>query len=59
MNNGLSPEGPLKVAFPDVIAVQRPLLAVQEIKDPEWIAGFVEGEVVFLLRFKILRLERN
>jgi hypothetical protein len=32
MNNGLSDQ--LKVAFPDIIPVPRPLVVDQEIKDP-------------------------
>jgi hypothetical protein len=42
INKGLSEE--LKVAFPDVVYIQRPLVVDQEIKDPNWLAGFVSGE---------------
>jgi hypothetical protein len=38
MNRGLSDE--LKTAFPDITPVVRPLVVDQEIKDPNWLAGF-------------------
>lgn len=44
-NNGLTEE--LKAAFPDVIPVPRPLVADQVVQDPNWLAGFVEGEGCF------------
>ena len=48
VNNGLSPA--LKAAFPDIIPASRPLVLNQEIKDPNWLAGFAEGEACFSLR---------
>jgi hypothetical protein len=48
INNGLSPA--LKAAFPSIIPASRPLVLNQEIKDPNWLAGFVEGEGNFLVR---------
>ena len=42
MNTGLSEE--LKLAFPKVIPVTRPLVEDQEIKDPNWLSGFTTGE---------------
>jgi hypothetical protein len=46
MNKGLSNE--LKKAFPDIIPVPKPALVMnQEIKDPNWLAGFTEGEGCF------------
>lgn len=47
MNLGLSTE--LKAAFPHTIPVPRPLVNDQEIKDPQWVAGFVEGEGCFFV----------
>ena len=45
INKGLTEE--LKVAFPNVIPVIRPVVIDQEIKDPYWISGFVSGEGCF------------
>ena len=38
MNRGLL--GKLKLAFPSVVPVVRPLVLDQKIKDPNWLAGF-------------------
>lgn len=38
MNNGLS--GKLKAAFPNTIPESRPIVGSQEIKHPNWLAGF-------------------
>lgn len=43
--NGLSEK--LKIAFPNVPLVARPKVTNQEIKDPNWLAGFVSGEACF------------
>lgn len=40
----------LKAAFPDVIPVARSLAVDQEIKDPNWVAGFTSGEGCFRVR---------
>ena len=48
MNKGLSEE--LKTAFPDVLPIPRPSVVNQEIKDPNWLAGFTSGEGCFLVR---------
>jgi hypothetical protein len=45
MNKGLSDQ--LKAAFPDIIPVARPLVKGIEISDPNWVAGFTEGEGCF------------
>lgn len=45
MNWGLSHT--LKAAFPNTKSVQRPEVVLQEIKDPNWIAGFTTGEGCF------------
>jgi hypothetical protein len=47
INNGLSSE--LKVAFPNTIPVHRPVVD-QVIQDPNWLAGFAEGESNFAIR---------
>jgi hypothetical protein len=43
--NGLA--GRLKAAFSDIIPVQRPLVNLEEISDPNWLAGFTDGEGCF------------
>lgn len=48
MNLGLT-EG-LKEVFPAVIPEERPLIEEPEIKDPHWLAGFVDAEGEFLNR---------
>jgi len=45
MNLGLSDE--LKVAFPDIIPVPRPLIKEKKINNPNWLAGFIYGEGCF------------
>jgi hypothetical protein len=50
MNLGLS-EG-LKAAFPNTIPVPRPIVKDQEIKDPNWLSGFTNGEACFLIIIK-------
>ena len=40
----------LKLAFPDVVRVIRPLVEVHTNKDPNWLAGFVSAEGCFLVR---------
>lgn len=51
INRGLSDE--LKAAFPDIIPSSVKPLVDQEIKDPDWLAGFVilkkKGEGCFLI----------
>ncbi len=47
INKGLS--NTLKEIFPDVKPVPKPLIADQEIKDPNWISGFVTGEGCFFI----------
>jgi hypothetical protein len=39
----------LKVAFPNVIPVQRPLVKLSSKFDPYWLAGFVSGEGCFFI----------
>ena len=45
MNRGLSDK--LKLAFPHVILVERPIVTDQTIKNPYWLAGFVSAEGCF------------
>jgi hypothetical protein len=47
MNKGFSDE--LKAAFPNAIPVTRPKVVDQEIKDPNWVAGFATGEACFFI----------
>ena len=47
MNLGLSDE--LKTAFPDLLPLSRPSVVYQEIKDPNWLAGFITGEGCFFI----------
>lgn len=47
INKGITDE--LKVAFPNIIPVSRPLVVNQEIKNPNWLAGFVAGEGCFCI----------
>ena len=42
MNLGLSEK--LQLAFPDVVAVERPLVIDKKISDPNWVAGFTSAE---------------
>lgn len=45
MNKGLSDK--LKIDFPNVIPVKRPLVELPEILDYNWFGGFVDGEGCF------------
>ena len=47
MNNGLSDA--LKATLPNIIPVPRPLVEKQEIKDPNWLAGFTDAEGCFYI----------
>ena len=47
MNLGLSEE--LKLAFPDVVPVVRPLVENPKNIDSNWLAGFTSGEGCFLI----------
>ena len=45
LNLGLSED--LKIAFPNIVVIKRPLIKNQEILDPYWLAGFASGEACF------------
>lgn len=47
MNLGLSDE--LKLVFPDIRPVSRPLLKDKDVKDSNWLAGFTNGEGCFYI----------
>ena len=47
MNRGLSEE--LKLAFPDVVPVVRPIVENHKISDPNWLAGFTSAEGCFFI----------
>lgn len=49
MNKGLSDK--LVTEFPDITPVPRPEVTDQEIKDPNWLAGFTDGEGCFLVNY--------
>lgn len=48
LNLGLAPN--LKSLFPFVVSVPRSIPSNLEIKDPNWIVGFAEGEGSFLIK---------
>ena len=48
MNKGLSDI--LKINFPTVLPKPRPIVSFQEILDPNWLAGFVDGEGCFYVK---------
>jgi hypothetical protein len=50
LNLGLTDE--LKMNFPEINSVDIPLVADQEIIDPNWLAGFSSGEGCFHVRIK-------
>jgi hypothetical protein len=47
MNLGLPEE--LKIAFPNIIPALRPVVIAKNIKDPNWVAGFVSGDGTFII----------
>ena len=55
MNQGLSQK--LKLAFPDVVPVVRPLVENPRIPDPNWLAGFTSAEGCF--RINIFKATTN
>ena len=50
MNKGLSEK--LKKAFPNIILIKRPINIVEEIKNPQWLVGFVSGEGCFHIHYR-------
>ena len=48
INLGLNEE--LKLAFPDIVPVTRPLVENTEIPHPEWMTGFITGEGCFFIK---------
>ena len=50
MNRGLSQK--LKLAFPDVVPVERPEFQLPQTIDPEWLAGFTSAEGSFQIVIK-------
>ena len=48
MNRGLSPK--LKLYFPQVVQVTRPLVENAKIPDPNWLAGFTSAEGCFMVK---------
>lgn len=50
LNNGLS--GQLAEDFPNITPISKPLMPRQEIPDHNWLAGFVDGEGCFFIKFQ-------
>ena len=50
MNLGLSEK--LKLAFPEVVPVERPLVELPQTIDPQWLAGFTDGEGCFHIQIQ-------
>lgn len=50
LNNGLSDQ--LSKEFPNITPVPKPLMQPQEIPDPNWLAGFTDGEGCFFVKFQ-------
>lgn len=50
MNSGLSDA--LKIQFPTVLPVHRPLVSFEGIPHPNWLAGFTDGEGCFYVNTK-------
>ena len=48
MNKGLSEK--LKKAFPTITLTKRQINYSQEITDPQWLTGFVDGEGCFYIK---------
>ena len=48
MNNGLSDQ--LKMSFPNIKSISRPLIENQVIKNPYWLVGFVDAEGCFYIK---------
>lgn len=47
INEGLTHE--LKIEYPNIIPISRPKLENQSIKDPHWLAGFINAEGCFFI----------
>jgi hypothetical protein len=47
INKGLSAK--LTEAFPNIVPIERPLVEVTKISDPNWLVGFVEEDGCFHL----------
>jgi hypothetical protein len=50
MNNGLSDQ--LKLNFPNIKSISKPLIKNQVIKNPYWLVGFVDAEGCFHIKIK-------
>lgn len=50
LNLGISEE--IKINFPNISHIDRPLVQDQKVIDPKWLAGFSSGEGCFHIRFK-------
>jgi hypothetical protein len=50
LNEGLSDK--LSEEFPDIVPALKPLIQSQEIRDPNWLAGFTSAEGCFFIKFQ-------
>ncbi len=50
LNLGLSDE--IKTNFPQISSIERPVVTVQKIIEPNWLSGFTSGEGCFHVRMK-------
>ena len=50
INKGLSSE--LKAAFPEIIPIERPIVNITDIQDPNWLSGFTSAEGSFILAIR-------
>jgi len=53
MNKGLT--AGLKILFPNIVGVERPIISNQIIKSPFWLIGFVDGEGCFYIKITKLK----
>jgi len=50
LNLGLSDE--IKTNFPQISSIERPVVTVKKIIEPNWLSGFTSGEGCFHVRMK-------
>jgi hypothetical protein len=51
-NLNLGSSEKLQSAFPDILSVPRPVFTLQEIPDPLWLIGFIDGEGCFIINIQ-------
>jgi hypothetical protein len=50
LNTGTSEK--LQNAFPNIIPIPRPTFLLQDIYDPQWLTGFIDGEGCFIINIQ-------